>query len=602
MNMRISKGLALIGSFGSLGIFTSLFDPFSSTKTFLITVGAFGLFGYAAIHLIKERTSSFQGQKTLFLSVALAFILVFFVRAITSPDRNLALYGVVGRNSGLVTYSAYVAIFVLALAYIRSTVFETLINGVLFTGLIAGGYSLLELADLEPWKMNQVYRGTSSLFGNPNFSGAFLSLVFVAALWSLVYSSKHSQVWKTFYVLVLIVSGLGVYSAKALQGYISIAIGLMILLLNWAYGKSKSAGVIATSGFTVTGVLAILGTLQIGPLTSLLYKGSVSERGDMWRTAIAMIKENPLSGVGIERYGIAFRQYRDIDHVLRTGADSFSDNAHNVLLHLTSTGGLLLGGLYSLLTIGVAFVGLRAVVVSSGSKRAALVGALAIWIPIQAQNAISVDTPGVFVWNWILAGAIVGLAFDNGLGELPKGKNQKSFELHPLTPAVALLCAVFALGVTIKPIMAQHSFRFAFYLGVDLANAETVKTKVDFLVKAESKDPGNVTWPRYSANSLFIDKAWKESIAAGQRAVAIDPEDWVSWWFIASAYEESGDRIAAIPARLKTVELDPLNTSVLLELAKNYRASGDAMNFEKTKSSILKINPTGTDAQTISGL
>jgi tetratricopeptide (TPR) repeat protein len=167
---------------------------------------------------------------------------------------------------------------------------------------------------------------------------------------------------------------------------------------------------------------------------------------------------------------------------------------------------------------------------------------------------------------------------------------------------VALLCGLLALGVSIKPIMAQHSFRFAFNLGVDLANAETVKAKVDLLMKAEGKDPGNATWPRYSANSLFIDKAWKESIAAGKRAVAIDSQDWVSWWFIASAYEESGDRVAAIPARQKTVELDPWNTSVLLELAKDQLAAGDKSSFEKSKSEILRINPTGADAQAVSSL
>ena len=598
----MTKGLALLGSLGSLGIYTSLFDPFSATKTFLIALGAFGLLGYAAIHLVKDRSNLFQGKKKIFIVAALAFLLVFFIRAVTSVDRNLAFYGVVGRNSGFITYSAYIAIFILAIGYLRTNTFETLITGVLVTGVIAGCYSLLELAGIEPWKMNQVYEGTSSLFGNPNFSGAFLSITFIAALWSLMYSYKRTSTWKGFYVLALVLSGTGVYTAQALQGYISIAIGSMVLLLNWAFGKSKSLGVVATSGFSVAGFIAVLGTLQIGPLTSLLYKGSVSERGDMWRTAFAMIKENPLFGVGIERYGIAFRQYREIEHVLRTGADSFSDNAHNVLLHLTATGGLVLGTMYAALTLAVAIVGVRAAMKNSGARRVPLVGALAIWIPVQAQNAISVDTPGVFVWNWIFAGAIVALAFEKDAQETGKKIVQKSVELHPLTPAVALLCAVFALGITIKPMMAQHSFRFAFYLGVDLATAETVKTKVDFLVDAENKDPGNATWPRYSANSLFIDKAWKESIAAGERAVAIDPQDWVSWWFIASAYEESGDRVAAIPARLKTVELDPLNTSVLLELAKNYRASGDAMNFEKTKRGILKINPTGADAQAVNGL
>lgn len=602
MNSRASKALALIGSLGSLGIFTSLFDPFSSTKTFLIAVGAYGLAGYAAIHVLKERSSLFQGKKKPFLFLALAFLLVFFIRAVTSADRNLAFYGVVGRNSGFITYSAYIVIFTLAIAYLRTSTFESLVTGVLITGVIAGGYSLLELADLEPWKMNQVYEGTSSLFGNPNFSGAFLSITFVAGVWSLLYSAKRTNAWKAFYLLALVLSGIGVYTAQALQGYISIAIGSMVLILNWAFGKGKALGVGATSASTLMGFLAVLGTLQIGPLTSILYKGSVSERGDMWRTAFAMIKENPLFGVGIERYGVVFRQYREIEHVLRTGADSFSDNAHNVLLHLTSTGGLVLGAMYALLTVGVAFVGVRATVKSSGARRAALIGALAIWIPIQAQNAISVDTPGVFVWNWIFAGAIVALAFESDELESGKKSARKLVELHPLTPAIALLCAAFALGVTIKPMMAQHSFRFAFYLGVDPANADTLKTKVDFLIEAEKKDPGNATWPRYSANSLFIDKAWKESIAAGERAVAIDSQDWVSWWFIASAYEESGDRVAAIPARLKTVELDPLNTSVLLELAKNYRASGDVLNFEETKRAILRINPTGADAQSVSGL
>jgi Tfp pilus assembly protein PilF len=82
----------------------------------------------------------------------------------------------------------------------------------------------------------------------------------------------------------------------------------------------------------------------------------------------------------------------------------------------------------------------------------------------------------------------------------------------------------------------------------------------------------------------------------------MDPEDWVSWWFMASAYEESGDRVAAIPARKKTVELDPWNTSVLLELAKDQLAAGDRPAFEKSKSEILRINPAGADAQAVSSL
>jgi hypothetical protein len=71
---------------------------------------------------------------------------------------------------------------------------------------------------------------------------------------------------------------------------------------------------------------------------------------------------------------------------------------------------------------------------------------------------------------------------------------------------------------------------------------------------------------------------------------------------MASAYEQSGERVKAIPSRLKTVELDPWNTSVLLELAKNQLAAGDSVGFEESKKKILRISPNGSDAQAVSGL
>jgi hypothetical protein len=49
------------------------------------------------------------------------------------------------------------------------------------------------------------------------------------------------------------------------------------------------------------------------------------------------------------------------------------------------------------------------------------------------------------------------------------------------------------------------------------------------------------------------------------------------------------------------VELDPWNTSVLLELAKNQLAAGDTAGFEQSKKRILKISPNGSDAQAVSG-
>jgi O-antigen ligase len=540
------------------------------------------------------------------LFLLLAFVALFLIRTLTTRDVNGALFGVVGRNSGFLAYFGYAIIFTLSMLYVNASNFDVLIKGLLFAGFLASAYSLLEFLDLEFWNMTKVYEGTSGLFGNPNFSGAFMSLTAIAAIWFLV--SKTTYIYKLVSVITLPLSLFGIYTSKALQGYISLAIGISLIIFMMLWRVKKSFGYISLVTITFGGFAAVLGSLQIGPLSSLLYKGSISERGDMWRTATAMIKDNPLWGVGIERYGFYFRQYRDLKQALRAGPDVFSDNAHNVVLHLMATGGILLGSLYLLISVGVLAVGVEALLTSSGVKQKALTAVLALWIPIQAQNAISVDNPGVFVWSWILGGAVIGIATEVVFidEKKPKIKTTKAVaadsSVHPLAPLVALVCVFLAIGFTVKPLIAQKSFAFAFYLGTDPSIPETLNNKVDALIKAENQDPGNVTWPRYSANSLFTDKAWKETIEAAERAISKDPEDWVSWWFMASAYEQSGERVKAIPARMKTVKLDPWNTSVLLELAKNQLAAGDNIGFEESKKKILGINPNGSDAQAVSSL
>jgi len=606
LSRRISVGLALLGGIGSLAIFTSLFDPFAAAKSFVIFSGAALLAGYTALDLFKGRIKKSNQMQRLFLCLVLGFISLSLIRTLTTSDVNGALFGVVGRHSGFIAYFGYILIFILSMLYVNLRSFEVLVQGLLVAGFLASIYSLLEFLDLEFWKMTKVYEGTSSLFGNPNFSGAFMALTAIAATWFIV--GKTTNPIKLVAFVTLPLSLFGIYTSKALQGYISLAIGISLIVFTMLWKVKKSYGYASLGMITFGGIAAVLGSLQIGPLSSLLYKGSVSERGDMWRTAIAMIKDNPLWGVGIERYGFYFRQYRDLKQALRAGPDVFSDNAHNVVLHLMATGGILLGTLYLLITVGILAVGIKALLTSDGVRQKGLTAVLALWIPIQAQNAISVDNPGVFVWSWIFGGAVIGIATEAiTLDEKkPKIKVTKvpssASDVHPLAPLVALVCVLLAIGATVKPLIAQKSFAFAFYLGTDPNIPETLNNKVDALIKAENQDPGNVTWPRYSANSLFTDKAWKETIEAADRAISKDPEDWISWWFMASAYEQSGERDKGIPARLKTVELDPWNTSVLLELAKNYRSSGDAINFEKTKSAILEINPTGTDAQTVSRL
>lgn len=79
--------------------------------------------------------------------------------------------------------------------------------------------------------------------------------------------------------------------------------GTGVLCIVLLYKKNESLGHIGLFAFVSTGIIAILGMLQVGPLTDLLYKSSVTVRGYYWNAGIQMLKQSPLTGVGVDRYG-----------------------------------------------------------------------------------------------------------------------------------------------------------------------------------------------------------------------------------------------------------------------------------------------------------
>ena len=144
LSRRISVGLGLLGGFGSLAIFTSLFDPFAAAKSFVIFSGAALLAGYSALDLFKNRINGSGRMQRLFLFSLLTFVVLFLIRTLTTSDVNGALFGVVGRHSGFLAYFGYVIIFALSMLYVNASNFEVLVKGLLFAGFLASAYSLLE--------------------------------------------------------------------------------------------------------------------------------------------------------------------------------------------------------------------------------------------------------------------------------------------------------------------------------------------------------------------------------------------------------------------------------------------------------------------------
>jgi tetratricopeptide (TPR) repeat protein len=81
------------------------------------------------------------------------------------------------------------------------------------------------------------------------------------------------------------------------------------------------------------------------------------------------------------------------------------------------------------------------------------------------------------------------------------------------------------------------------------------------------------------------------SLRMSERIREIDPRSFYGQYFPAIAYEATSNPAKAVTFREKLVELDPWNTSNMLQLIKNYLATGDRAKAAATAALIQQIYP-----------
>lgn len=566
------------------------FEPFIFSKFILLL-----LLGAWTLGLIIVKSREFSGRMQYpFLS--LLFVGWFGFLAIRDDVFHTSLFGVQGRNMGLVSY---LSLIVISLYFVGSSSNQLLDKTVLtfmITCLGIALYGLLQVLKIDPFDWRLVYEGIIGNFGNPNFMsvmGAFFS----ATSFYFVIKSKKFHLG-TIGVAGILISAIVIYFSKSTQGWIVLLIAVtpMLYLQLMRFGK-LAMGIFPTFiiAFSVLGGLAIF---NIGPLRRILYQESLSYRSDFWDIAWRMAKDNPLFGVGIDRYQNFYREYKTLEQVRSVGAEDFSDSAHNLYLHFAATGGFLLAILVLLINLFVAYRFVIAFKVNADSRlEIALI--FGVWLGIQGQNLISIDYPSIALWGWVFAGLGVGLSYKREekpvIKEIQLGRKYVGL-------LVSIVMTSLALFVVTPIANAQSFLRTGFYAYVSKGDSEAIRIKSDFLKDMESKDPGNPTLPILSANSLFQDEAFKEAADASRRAIALDSHDYRSWWFLASSLEKLGKRVEAIEAREMTVKLSPFNAANLLELGKNQLANQDLSGARKSLEQIAKVDANSMEFQELTSL
>jgi hypothetical protein len=323
--------------------------------------------------------------------------------------------------------------------------------------------------------------------------------------------------------------------------------------------KSSNLSRLATPLFlasVVGALIAILGMLNKGPLASLLYKPSVTYRGDYWRAGWEMTLEHPISGVGLDSYGDWYRRTRTIEATLRRGPEITSNAAHNVLLDLSSNGGFPLLIIYLLLT-GLVIRSIVRLLKRSVSFDAPLAGLIAMWFAYQAQSIISLNQLGLAVWGWIISGALIGFEIntrdiDKNQTETPQKKKQRTAaqiaasKVKPKTLVSVFGLLIVGVLVGTPPLVASTQYLSA------LKSQDALKAE-----KAAYR------WPQDPARMGQIAGAFADSkLHSNELRVLVDgtkkfPDDFLLWNLLSQSTSATPEQKAEAKAQMK--RLDPHN-------------------------------------------
>jgi hypothetical protein len=379
-------------------------DPVNTPKLFILGAIAAGVMG-VVLHGINKL--EIRNQRVPLLMVFIFVVLA--IATLVSSDAPLvqSLYGVYGRNNGILAYIFFAMLFTGGLFASSKSTHKRIIDGLLLAGIINIIYCgwVLAFGDFIGW--NNPYGNILGTFGNPNFIGAFLGMFFTAWV-AVLFSNSTSRNFKIVSFFVLPLTALEIYFSRAIQGRVLTVAGTAIVLFFWIRHRYRNKGLLlAYSLVTTVGAgLALAGALQVGPLTSFIYKTSVSLRGQYWLSAWNTGNANPWTGVGFDSLGDWYRRMRDSRALELPGVDTVINAAHNVPLDMLAFGGWPLFVSYLAL---IAITAVKSVQFVSRSKTydQVFVALFSAWICYQLQSIISINQIGLGFWGWLLSGALL---------------------------------------------------------------------------------------------------------------------------------------------------------------------------------------------------
>jgi len=327
-----------------------------------------------------------------------------------------------------------------------------------------------------------------------------------------------------------------------------------------------------------------LGILKVGPL-SFLYQGSIAARGDYWRAATSMWESSPLTGVGFDQYGDYFGVHRDLAQVIGRGYLTQSDNAHNTFLHFLATTGSL-GFIF--------YVGLHLLILISALKQfrkaekdhsIRILTVMSVWISFLSIGLISPDNLGVTVWQWVFAGAVLGLIHIKDENHAKPGPNKSYFVLISCVVLVLIPSTFFATKLTVADKCIWNTYL------VGYSGTKTLPELNSLMSFCISKSPSEERYLALATSFSMGLKEYKEAIKYSDLLLKQNSRSSDALRLSAYSFEALQDFNGAITRRKMLEQVDPFELQNLKNISLDFIALSDKPKAVVYRDKIKNIDP-----------
>lgn len=551
----ISRILAIGAGFTTILVISgSVTEPVNAPKLFSLSIVACA----ALFVIIFSKVRSQLNVYKLELCVIFLFVLFSLNSIVWSKSPfSQSFYGVYGRNNGFLTYLLLAVILISALTLKSPVSFKFIMTGLLWAGYTNIVYCLWVIAfgDFIGW--SNPYGNILGTLGNPNFIGAFLG-IFLGSYVAFAVSRSSSRLYRYASIVVLPVTAFEITKSHAIQGRVVgvVSVGIVIFYLLRAKFSNLVVAIYVALAASL-GSISLLGALQIGPMTDIIYKTSVSLRGQYWLSGWNTGLSHPFTGVGMDSFGDWYRRARDAHALVLPGTNTVVDASHNVFIDMFAFGGFPLLLSYAIL-VGLVLVAIARLTQRKKSYDPVFVALVTAWSGYQLQAIISINQIGLAIWGWLLSGALLAYEKSSRANpeessvaiKLPGKKTGNSQNTH-LT-MVATFGFIIGIILGIPPLTADASWR--------AAQIERSLTKTEASMARSYFNPPNTNKFGNNVQTLESSQLFELSHKYALDAVRWNPESYELWRMLYSLKNTTPAEKELALENMK--RLDPLNPDV----------------------------------------